>query len=72
MFSIDCAGCPAAPRGCDGCIVDFLGGLQSQVKGLAVDSCGYILAPDVRAAIEVLREVGMLSEIEILESSSAA
>lgn len=72
MFSIDCVGCPAAPRGCDGCIVAFLNSDSLQVDELSPESCGYVLAPDVRAAIEVLRDVGMVSSVEILAAFPAA
>ena len=72
MMSIDCAGCPAALDGCRGCIVDFLGSDNLQVDELSVESCGYVLAPDVRAAIEVLRDVGMVSSVEILAGFPAA
>lgn len=72
MFSIDCAGCPADAEGCEGCIVRFLHSEKPLVDGLSEESCGYVLESDVRAAIEVLLEVGMLSEVEILQAYSAA
>lgn len=72
MFSIDCAGCPAAPNVCDGCIVAFLESDTSQVDDLSPESCGYVLAPEVRTAIEVLRDVGMVSSVEILAGFPAA
>ena len=72
MFAIDCAGCPAAPRACDGCIVTFLESGSSQVEERSAEPCGYVLPHDVRAAIEVLRDVGMVSTVEILASFPAA
>ena len=72
MFSVDCAGCPAGPRGCEGCIVDFLFSENAQVDRLSEESCGYVLEPDVRAAIGVLLDVGMLTDVEILAKNSAA
>lgn len=72
MFSIDCAGCPAAQQGCDGCIIAFLESDDLQVDVLSPESCGYVLAPDVRAAIELLRDVGMVSSVEILAAFPAA
>ena len=72
MFSIDCGGCPAAPQGCDGCIVTFLESDNLQVDELSPESCGYVLTHEVRAAIEVLRDVGMVSSVEILAAFPAA
>lgn len=72
MFSMDCGDCPVAPQGCDGCIVAFLASDNLQVDELSPESCGYVLAPDVRAAIEVLRDVGMVSSVEILSAFPAA
>lgn len=72
MFAIDCAGCPAAPRQCDGCIITFLESGSLQVDELSAESCGYVLPHDVRAAIEVLRDVGMVSTVEILAAFPAA
>ena len=39
---------------------------------LAPESCGYVLDPEVREAIDVLREVGMVSTVEILGADVAA
>lgn len=72
MFSMDCAACPNGPGGCDGCIVSFLLGESSQVEDVSVESCGYVLPPEVRSAIEVLREVGMVTTVEIVASYDAA
>lgn len=36
------------------------------------DSCGYVLAPEIRFAIEVLRAAGLLSEVEIVGVQGAA
>lgn len=72
MFSLDCGRCPAADRGCSGCIVEFLWSESPQVDALSAESCGYVLAPDVRSAIEVLRDVGMVSSVEILAAFPAA
>lgn len=72
MFSISCAGCPGAPGGCDGCLVSFLESDNAQVGELDPASCGYVLASDVRAAIELLRDVGMVSSVEILAAFRAA
>ena len=72
MLSIDCGACPAAPRGCEGCIVAFLESDNLQVDELSPESCGFVLPPEVRAAIEVLRDVGMVSSVEILAAFPAA
>lgn len=72
MFSIDCEACPAGRRGCDGCLVAFLDSEEPQVDDLSLESCGYVLAPEVRAAIEVLRDVGVVSSIEIVSAFRAA
>ncbi|WP_271799586.1 hypothetical protein [Dietzia maris] len=39
---------------------------------LSPKSCGYVLDPEVREAIDVLREVGMVSTVEILGADVAA
>ncbi len=72
MFSFDCGQCPSGNRGCGDCIVDVLGGENVQVDELSVESCGYVLAPDIRAAIETLRGLGMVTSVEILASTRAA
>ncbi|MFN3602127.1 MAG: hypothetical protein ACK4UY_12140 [Dietzia sp.] len=45
---------------------------ESQVDALSEESCGYVLEPDVRSAIEVLMELGMVSIVEIMAAESAA
>lgn len=72
MVSMDCAGCPARPGGCEGCIVSLLLGEKSQVDDISAESCGYVLEPDIKAAIEVLREVGMVTTVEIMAANDAA
>ena len=72
MFAIDCGRCPQASTGCEGCILDVLLGPNVQVGGLGDESCGYVLAPEVHRAIDVLRAVGLVSEVEILAVEGAA
>lgn len=72
MISMDCADCPARPEGCEGCIVSLLVGEKSQLDDFSEESCGYVLEPEIRKAIEVLREVGMVTTVEILAGSEAA
>lgn len=72
MFTMDCAQCPAGPTACDGCIVTVLGSGKVQVDELSPESCGYVLDPDVREAIDVLRQAGMVSAVEIVGVSAAA
>lgn len=72
MFTVDCAHCPAGPAACDGCIISVLDSGNPQVNELSPESCGYVLAPEFRDAIEVLREVGMVSSVEILGAGAAA
>ena len=72
MFSMDCAECPAAPVGCDGCIISVLLGENALVDELSEESCGFVLAPEVRSAIGVLRDVGMVSRVEIVAVEPAA
>ncbi|KAA0917239.1 hypothetical protein [Dietzia sp. ANT_WB102] len=72
MFSIDCGSCPARPDVCDGCILSVLDGGNVQVDELSPESCGYVLDPEVRDAIDVLRGLGMVSAIEILDVEAAA
>ncbi|MCT1517032.1 hypothetical protein [Dietzia cercidiphylli] len=49
----------------------FLSG-EPQVDALSEESCGYVLEPEVRSAIEVLMELGMVSSVEIMASETAA
>ena len=72
MFSMDCARCPARPAACDGCIVTLLGVGNPQVEEFSAEPCGYVLDPEVREAIDVLRAVGMVSTLEIVGSDVAA
>lgn len=72
MFTMDCARCPAGPRGCDDCVVSVFLGDNARSDVLSEESCGYVLAPDVRSAIEVLREAGMVSRVEIMAVEAAA
>lgn len=72
MFSLDCARCPARPGRCEGCIVSVLLSENPLLDGLSEESCGYVLEPDVRSAIEVLIEVGMVSTVEIVATNTAA
>ncbi len=72
MFSIDCARCPSVQHGCEGCMISVLFGENSQVDALSEESCGYILAPEVRSAIEILVDVGLVSGLEILAVEHAA
>ena len=72
MISMDCAECPARSEGCEGCIVSLLVGEKGQVDGFFEESCGYVLEPEIRSAIEVLRELGMVTTLEILAGSEAA
>ncbi|MFN3339693.1 MAG: hypothetical protein ACK40Z_08355 [Dietzia sp.] len=72
MFSMDCARCPARPRQCEDCVVSMLFSDESQVDALSEESCGYVLEPEVRSAIEVLMELGMVSIVEIMAAERAA
>jgi hypothetical protein len=72
MFTMDCEQCPARPRGCDDCIVAVLSCPEPLVDALSGESCGYVLDPEVQSAIEVLLEVGMVSEVEIVAAQRAA
>lgn len=72
MISMDCRRCPARPAGCEGCIVSLLVGENLQVDDLSQESCGYVLEPEIKSAIDVLREVGMVTTVEILAASDAA
>lgn len=72
MFSIDCARCPVGPGDCGGCIVSLLLGEESQVTEGVDESCGYVLAPEVRSAIDVLRAAGLVSRVEIMAVVTAA
>lgn len=72
MLSMDCARCPARPLGCDGCVVAVLLSSSPQADRLSEESCGYVLDPEVRSAIEVLLEVGVVSEVEIVAARTAA
>lgn len=72
MFTMDCERCPARPGACDGCIITVLESVEPQVSGLTAESCGYVLDPEVREAIDVLREVGMVSTVRIVGAEAAA
>ncbi|MGN0101958.1 MAG: hypothetical protein ACI39C_13565 [Dietzia sp.] len=72
MLSMDCARCPASPATCEGCIVSVLWGENPLVDDLSPESCGYVLDPEVRSAIDVLRAAGMVTSIEILAADTAA
>lgn len=72
MFSLDCARCPARPGQCEGCIVSVLFSENLQLDELSEESCGYVLEPAVRSAIEVLMDVGMVSRVQIMAINTAA
>lgn len=72
MVSMDCARCPAGPGICEGCIVSLLLGENRLVDDLSPESCGYVLDPEVRTAIDVLRVAGMVTSIDILAAETAA
>ena len=72
MISMDCAGCPARSEGCEGCIVSMLLGEKSQADDIFEEPCGYVLEPEIQSAIEVLREVGMVTNVEIVTGTRAA
>lgn len=72
MISMDCMDCPARPGGCEGRIVSLLLGEKVQVDDLSQESCGYVLEPEIKSAIEVLREVGMVTTVEIVAAFDAA
>ncbi|MBB1034721.1 hypothetical protein G6031_10000 [Dietzia sp. CQ4] len=72
MFSMDCSRCPARPRRCEDCVVSVLLSGEPQVDALSEETCGYVLEPEVRSAIEVLMELGMVSSVEIMASETAA
>lgn len=72
MFSIDCSRCPIGPRDCGDCMISALLGEESQVTPGAEESCGYVLAPEMRSAIEVLLGAGLVSRVEILAVETAA
>ncbi|WP_319028443.1 hypothetical protein [Dietzia sp. PP-33] len=42
------------------------------MSALSEESCGYVLEPEVRTAIEVLMELGMVSSLEIVATHTAA
>lgn len=72
MFSMDCDRCPAGPRACDGCIVGVLLGENAHVGGGVDETCGYILDPEIHAAIDVLLAAGVLSSVDIVAENAAA
>lgn len=72
MFTMDCSRCPARPASCGGCIISVLEAGDVQVDDLSPESCGYVLDPEVRRAIDLLREAGMISTVEILGVGAAA
>lgn len=72
MVTGDCDRCPVGPRECSGCILSVLGTATVLAGGLSEDSCGFVLAPEVRSAIEVLFEVGLVSIVEIMGVEAAA
>ena len=72
MISLDCSGCPARPGACGGCVVDLWCGGDDHLTGLIDEPCGYVLTLETRAAIEVLRGVGLLSKVEVLGVEHAA
>lgn len=72
MLTGDCDRCPVGPRDCSGCILSILGPEKSLVEELSEESCGFILAPEVRSAIEVLFAVGLVSTVEIMGVEAAA
>ncbi|MDV8001877.1 hypothetical protein R4P08_11550 [Rhodococcus sp. IEGM 1408] len=43
-----------------------------QLDQLSEESCGYVLEPAVRSAIEVLMDVGMVSTVQIMARNTAA
>lgn len=72
MFSMDCAECPVGPVDCEGCLISVLLGENKLVDELSEESCGFVLASEVRSAIEVLQDVGVVSRVEILSVEPAA
>ena len=72
MFSLDCSRCPARPGQCEGCIVSVLLAENPLLDQLSEESCGYVLEPAVRSAIEVLMDVGMVSTVQIMATNTAA
>lgn len=52
--------------------MSLLAAEEAQFDALSEESCGYILEPEVRSAIEVLMEVGMVSTVEIMAAHTAA
>lgn len=72
MVTADCAHCPVGPRDCHDCIVSVLNPEYAVVSELSEESCGFVLASEVRSAIEVLLEVGLVSTVEIMGVEAAA
>ncbi|AVZ39143.1 hypothetical protein G6019_13455 [Dietzia sp. DQ12-76] len=72
MFSMDCSRCPARPSGCEDCVVSVILSEEVQVDALSEESCGYVLEPEVRSAIEVLMALGLVSTLEIVGAETAA
>jgi hypothetical protein len=72
MLSMDCSRCPVRPQQCEDCVVALLTSDSVQVSALSEESCGYVLEPEVRTAIEVLMELGMVSSLEIVATHTAA
>lgn len=72
MVTMDCTRCPAGPRDCEGCPVSVLMSENLQVDELSEESCGYVLPPGIRSAVEVLLEVGVVSTVEIMAVEAAA
>lgn len=72
MVRIECTACPRRHEGCPGCPISALDAEFPLVGELEEESCGYRLTEPTRAAIEVLRAVGLLSEVRVVEVSAAA
>ncbi|WP_228548991.1 hypothetical protein [Dietzia sp. SYD-A1] len=45
---------------------------EVQADALSEESCGYVLEPEVRSAIEVLMALGLVSTLEIVGAETAA
>lgn len=72
MLSLDCATCPGPAAGCEGCFIATMATEYPQVEGLSDASCGYVLSLETRAAVDVLRAAGLVSELRIVEDGHAA
>ena len=72
MYSLDCTDCPQPPGACGDCLVDALSSANHQVIDGEIQSCGYWVAEDVKGAIAVLRQAGLVTKLEIVGGSAVA